>query len=414
MKEAADLFSDLKLSDSQKKIINTAGKVGRDKIAPRAAQIDREACNPLENYDDLRESGIHRMCVPERFGGLGHDYATYMMVSSELGRHCGATALSFNMHASTTLWIGDMLDGLDLSPEQQAEMESLRTLHYKRIVEEGALYAQTFSEGNLAAAGKSPFGTTAKKVEGGWILNGRKIFASLSGAATHYGILCTEEKPELSALDTMYIAVPTDSSGFSISGEWDPLGMRGTVSRNLLMKDVFVPDNAQLMPRGTYHLAAKNIPHMFMTLSATYVGIAQGAYDFTVQYLRGENPEAQGSKTRQHPAKQYAVAEMFIKLEQIRALFIRSIHEIKVNPGKSARLRAYTSQYTTMEGAVDICRLAIRTCGGRSMLKTFPLERMYRDARCGSLMFPWTAEACLDRLGRETLYEKGERDLENN
>ena len=414
MKEAADLFSDLKLSDSQKKIINTAGKVGRENIAPRAAQIDREACNPLENYDDLRESGIHRMCVPQRFGGLGHDYATYMMVSSELGRHCGATALSFNMHASTTLWIGDMLDGLDLSPEQQAEMESLRTLHYKRIVEDGALYAQTFSEGNLAAAGKSPFGTTAKKVEGGWILNGRKIFASLSGAATHYGILCTEEKPELSALDTMYIAVPTDSSGFSISGEWDPLGMRGTVSRNLLMKDVFVPDNAQLMPRGTYHLAAKNIPHMFMTLSATYVGIAQGAYDFTVQYLRGENPEAQGSKTRQHPAKQYAVAEMFIKLEQIRALFIRSIHEIKVNPGKSARLRAYTSQYTTMEGAVDICRLAIRTCGGRSMLKTFPLERMYRDARCGSLMFPWTAEACLDRLGRETLYEKGERDLENN
>ena len=414
MKEAADLFSDLKLSDSQKKIINTAGKVGRDKIAPRAAQIDREACNPLENYDDLRESGIHRMCVPKRFGGLGHDYATYMMVSSELGRHCGATALSFNMHASTTLWIGDMLDGLDLSPEQQAEMESLRTLHYKRIVEDGALYAQTFSEGNLAAAGKSPFGTTAKKVEGGWILNGRKIFASLSGAATHYGILCTEEKPELSALDTMYIAVPTDSSGFSISGEWDPLGMRGTVSRNLLMKDVFVPDDAQLMPRGTYHLAAKNIPHMFMTLSATYVGIAQGAYDFTVQYLRGENPEALGSKSRQHPAKQYAVAEMYIKLEQIRALFIRSIHEIKVNPGKSARLRAYTSQYTTMEGAVDICRLAIRTCGGRSMLKTFPLERMYRDARCGSLMFPWTAEACLDRLGRETLYEKGERDLENN
>jgi len=343
MKEAADLFSDLKLSDSQKKIINTAGKVGRENIAPRAAQIDREACNPLENYDDLRESGIHRMCVPQRFGGLGHDYATYMMVSSELGRHCGATALSFNMHASTTLWIGDMLDGLDLSPEQQAEMESLRTLHYKRIVEDGALYAQTFSEGNLAAAGKSPFGTTAKKVEGGWLLNGRKIFASLSGAATHYGILCTEEKPELSALDTMYIAVPTDSSGFSISGEWDPLGMRGTVSRNLLMKDVFVPDNAQLMPRGTYHLAAKNIPHMFMTLSATYVGIAQGAYDFTVQYLRGENPEAQGSKTRQHPAKQYAVAEMFIKLEQIRALFIRSIHEIKVNPGKSARLRAYTS-----------------------------------------------------------------------
>tara|TARA_B100001964_G_C14169740_1_gene570880 strand:- start:821 stop:1354 length:534 start_codon:yes stop_codon:yes gene_type:complete len=176
------------------------------------------------------------------------------------------------------------------------------------------------------------------------------------------------------------------------------------------MKDVFVPDSEQLMPRGTYHLAALNIPHMFLTLSATYVGIAQGAYDFTVQYLRGEYSEAPGSKSRQHPSKQHTVAEMFIKLEQIRALFTRSIHEIKVNPEKSARQRAYASQFTTMEGAVDICRLAIRTCGGRSMLKTFPLERMYRDARCGSLMFPWTAETCLDRLGRETLYEKGESD----
>ena len=167
---------------------------------------------------------------------------------------------------------------------------------------------------------------------------------------------------------------------------------------------------AENIPGIVISQAARNIPHMFLTLSATYVGIAQGAYDFTVQYLRGEIPGAQGSKSRQHSAKQYTVAEMFIKLEQIRALFIRSIHEIMVNPEKPARLRAYASQFTTMEGAVDICRLAVRTCGGRSMLKTYPLERMYCDSRCGSLMFPWTAEACLDRLGRETLYEKGETD----
>jgi len=63
-----------------------------------------------------------------------------------------------------------------------------------------------------------------------------------------------------------------------------------------------------------------------------------------------------------------------------------------------------------MEGVVDICRLAIRTCGGRSMLKSLPLERMYRDARCGSLMFPWSAEICLERLGREALYRPGESD----
>jgi alkylation response protein AidB-like acyl-CoA dehydrogenase len=63
-----------------------------------------------------------------------------------------------------------------------------------------------------------------------------------------------------------------------------------------------------------------------------------------------------------------------------------------------------------MENASAICTLALRTCGGQAMLKSLPLERMYRDARCGSLMLPWTAELCLDRLGRECLYAGAESD----
>jgi alkylation response protein AidB-like acyl-CoA dehydrogenase len=101
---------------------------------------------------------------------------------------------------------------------------------------------------------------------------------------------------------------------------------------------------------------------------------------------------------------------MFIKLEQTRNLFLRAIEDAKVDPSKSTRLRAYAAQYTIMENAQDIARLAIRTCGGQSMLKSLPLERLYRDARCGSLMLPWTAELCMDRIGREALYEPGEKD----
>ena len=122
-------------------------------------------------------------------------------------------------------------------------------------------------EGSAAAAGKAPFGTTARKVEGGWLVNGRKIFASLSGAADYYGVLCTEdkgdEKPD--ARDTLYLAVPATSEGFSISGDWNPLGMRGTVSRNLLFKDVFVSDDEQLMPRGVYFKGAQTWPAMFFS-----------------------------------------------------------------------------------------------------------------------------------------------------
>ena len=162
------------------------------------------------------------------------------------------------------------------------------------------------------------------------------------------------------------------------------------------------------LPEGGWETLAA-APAIIMG-SPTYMGIAQAAYDFTVAYLRGEIPGTGPVKRRQFATKQIAVAEMFVKLEQTRNLFLRAIEDAKIDPPKSSRLRAYAAQYTIMENAQDIARLAIRTCGGQSMLKSLPLERLYRDARCGSLMLPWTAELCLDRLGRETLYEAGEKD----
>jgi len=394
----------------QEELIALANRLGREKFAPRAAKYDREATFPFENYDDMRKAGLLRLCVPEAYGGQGADFETYCLVSAEIGRWCGATALTFNMHACSALWTGPLADDLEMAAAERTELETLRKEHFRRVVEDGAIYAQPFSEGSAAAAGKAPFGTIAAKVEGGWLINGKKIFASLSGAADYYGVLCTEDKPERSMRDTLYIAVPKDAQGLTVVGDWDPLGMRGTVSRTLVMKDVFVPDNAQLMPRGLYFKAALSWPHMFLTLSPTYMGIAQAAYDFTVQYLRGEVPGQPPVKRRMYPTKQIAVADMYIKLQQTRALFERTIAEAKVNPSKEERLRCYATQYTIMENANEICRLAIRTCGGQSMLKSLPLERMYRDSRCGSLMLPWTAELCLDRLGRETLYEAGESD----
>ncbi|MCA3246804.1 MAG: acyl-CoA dehydrogenase family protein [Azospirillum sp.] len=394
----------------QDSILALVGRLGREKFAPRAAKYDREASFPFENYADMREAGVLGLCVPTRFGGMGADFETYCLAAAEMGRWCGATALTFNMHACSALWTGPLADDLEMERHERDELERLRAGHYKRIVEKGAIYAQPFSEGSAAAAGKIPFGTLATKTDGGWLVSGKKIFASLSGAANYYGVLCTEDRPEKSRRDTLYMAIPADAPGVSIVGEWDPLGMRGTVSRTLIMKDVFVADDAQLLPRGLYFKAASAWPHMFMTLSPTYMGIAQAAYDFTVRYLRGETPGEPPVKRRMYPTKQIAVAEMYVKLQQTRALFERTVREARANPTKAERLNAYAAQYTIMENANDLCRLAIRTCGGQSMLRTLPLERLYRDSRCGSLMLPWTAELCLDRLGREALYEPGESD----
>jgi len=73
-------------------------------------------------------------------------------------------------------------------------------------------------------------------------------------------------------------------------------------------------------------------------------------------------------------------------------------------------MRVYAAQYAVMEGVQELAALAIRTCGGQSMLRSLHLERLYRDSRCGSLMLPWTAELCVDMLGKGALYQSGERD----
>ena len=403
---------DLPFTAQQRSLLGLAHELGATKFAARASQWDEAASFPFANFEDLRSSGLLALCVPKADGGGGADYATYMMVAAEIGRFCGATALTWNMHISSTLWTGVLADGIAMSEAQRREHVARRSLHFARVVSDGAIYAQPFSEGSAAAAGRAPFGTTARKVEGGWRVSGRKIFASLSGAADYYGILCTEDKGDdkPDARDTLYLAVPAKSEGVVVSGDWNPLGMRGTVSRNLAFTDVFVGDEEQLMPRGVYHLGAQTWPAMFFTLAPTYLGIANAACDFTLSYLRGEVPGEPPVKRRMYPTKQIAVAQMRIQLENLKSIFVRAIQEARPHSSHDQRMRLYAAQYTVMEGANDIARLAIRTCGGQSMMKHLPLERLYRDSRCGALMLPWTAELVLDRMGRETLYRPGETD----
>ena len=411
---AAPIFAPdaFRLTPLQAELIDKARRFGRRVLAPRASRYDREASFPIENFRDMHAEGWLAICIPRAEGGLGADFATYCFAAAEFGRYCGATALSWNMHVCSTLLSGAFADDLPMSDSDRVEHNKRRRRHYRRILDEGAIYAQPFSEGGAATAGVVAFGTEARPVEGGFIVNGKKIFASLSGAADYYGVLCTEMAEGAEALrrNTLYLAVPADARGVSVVGDWDPLGMRGTVSRTLLLQDVFVSRNEMLMPHGVYYEAATRWPHIFLTLSPTYMGLAQAAYDFTIQYLRGEMPGTPPVKRRMYPTKQIAVAEMHVMLEQTKTLWFQAIGEARPNPSKEQVLRAYAAQYTVMENANAIAARALRTCGGQAMLKSLALERIYRDSRCGSLMLPWTAEICLDRVGHEALYEPGEKD----
>src|SRR5215207_5526825 len=270
-----------RLNDDEAALIAQARRFGARVLAPRAAQHDRDATFPIDNFRDMHPEGLLGICVPKEHGGAGASFRTYCLAAAELGRYCGATALSWNMHVCSTLWTGALADDLEMSAGERAEHNKRRPQHYRRIVENGAIYSQPFSEGGAAAAGAAAFGTEAKPVDGGFLVSGKKIFASLSGAADYYGVLCTErgEGEAASRRNTLYLAIPANASGVQVVGDWDPLGMRATVSRTLLFNDVFVPDDEMLMPHGVYFQAATRWPHMFLTLTPTYMGLAQAAYD---------------------------------------------------------------------------------------------------------------------------------------
>ncbi len=410
MKPVADMFS--AMTPEQRRLVHAIRALASENFPARAQRNDAEMRFPFENYADLRGAGFLALNIPKRFGGMGAGLMDYVLFSAELARWCGATALTFNMHAATMMWSDFIVADLPVSDAERRAHDRRRAALYEKVVKDGAIFAQPFSEPNsLAAAGKAPFGTSARRAEGGWLVSGNKHFASLAGGAHYFGVVCTEDKPgqAADAKDTMLLAVPAKAAGVRIHGSWDVVGMRATNSRSIEFKDAFVPEDNLVMPRGAYHEAARNWPHMFTTLSPSYLGIGQAAFDFTIAYLRGEAPGAPPAGSARHsPAKQVAIAEMRLKLEQAKALFWRTMSEARVNPDKDERLRAYASQYTVMEYANDICRLAIRVCGGRSIFKTYPLERLYRDSRCGALMLPWTAEICLERLGRESLFEDDE------
>src|SRR5256714_987972 len=227
---APDAF---RLGDEEAALIDKARRFGARVLAPRAAQHDRDATFPIENFRDMHPEGLLRICVPTQHGGLGASFRTYCLAAAELGRYCGATALSWNMHVCSTLWTGALADDLEMTAAERTEHNQRRVPHYRRILQDGAIYSQPFSEGGAAAAGVVAFGTEAKPVDGGFVVNGKKIFASLSGAADYYGVLCTErgEGAGASRRNTIYLAVPAAAARVSGGGGLGSLGKRGTGAR---------------------------------------------------------------------------------------------------------------------------------------------------------------------------------------
>jgi alkylation response protein AidB-like acyl-CoA dehydrogenase len=388
---------DMQPSPRQQELMARARDLAVQRFAPRAAGYDLEASFPFEDYADLYAAGLLALCIPERYGGLGADFETYCLVSEQIAQGNASTALTYNMHALTMLMMGVLADDFEMPPDVRERHEELRARRYREVIEHGVFYGQPHSErveagdADQLSVGGRRFGTRAERVDGGYLVNGRKFFVSLSGAAQYYAT------PALLVADgpwedrTLYLSIPADTPGLTVTGEWDPLGMRATVSRDLELKDVWVPADADILPPGIFGKLYQRRPHFFLGFSATFLGLMQAAYNFTIAYLTGQvsgSSDLQGDA----PARGYALAEMLFTIEAARALFYRAISEDQVDPPVAVIQRARAAHVTIQRSVVDVTAEAIRICGGRALHKRYPLERYYRDARASALMRPWTQD----------------------
>src|SRR6476660_10001191 len=169
----------LQPSTRQRDLIALARRLARECFAPRAERHDREASFPFDDYADLRSEGLLGLCVPERYGGLGAEFETYCLVAEQIAQGNASTALTFNMHCLTMLMMGPIADNMAMPPAARERHEQLRAVKFREVVENGAFYGQPHSEpveqgqtDTQLSVGGRRFGTTAQKVDGGYVING--------------------------------------------------------------------------------------------------------------------------------------------------------------------------------------------------------------------------------------------------
>ena len=209
---ARDL-QDRRMTVDREELVNRVRAMG-PVLAERAVRYDREASFPFENFADFRSARAPGACAcRSATAGSAPSYADYVRVSEEIGRYCGATALTFNMHNATMLWCGEVADALTMSDDERA----LARAHPHRDVprRRRATAGSTASRSRRASPPGATAGvaTRAVPVDGGWRVTGRKIFASLSGAANFYNVIC-----QVPGEDTIrFLGVPADADGVSSS-----------------------------------------------------------------------------------------------------------------------------------------------------------------------------------------------------
>ena len=383
---------DFALTPYQQRLQRQCRELAAD-FATRSATHDREASHPIENYERLRQEGFLALTIPEEMGGGGAGLLDHTVAYEALGAGCPSTALAFNMHASVVMPILD-------SPEVLAETKERLV---RLVVEERKLIAGNFSEPvTTSLVGARPIKTRARRVEGGWRVTGRKMFASMleAGDLVMVGASIEGRGPAAG----LVFLLPRTAEGRKVDANWDVLGMRATRSDSLILEDCWVPDSAVLYCSDDMSLLRSQIHWFWGTYTPVYLGVAQGAYDELRRVVAARKPEGYAQPLACHPDVRRQVAEMSAELEAARLITYRSAW-LYDSEGLTEKAVAafYRAKYVVGQAASRVTRTALTLGGAHGIFKPSRLEQLFRDGALGPL-HPPPVDFCLYNMG---LYELG-------
>jgi alkylation response protein AidB-like acyl-CoA dehydrogenase len=355
----------LELTEEQRLVIETAREFAWKELEPNVARWDEEEHFPRDAVMKLGELGFLGMMIPEVYGGSGLDTFTYILALEEISKVDPSLAVTMSVHNSLPT---SMI--LNHGTEEQKRRFLVPMARGQKI---GAFALTEPGSGSDAAS----LLCAARKVEGGYVLSGTKVFITNGGTADIF-IVFARTGGERGARGISSFIVESGSKGFIVGKKEKKMGLRASNTTELVFEDMFVPASNLLGAEGEgFVLAMKGLDNGRLGIAAQALGIAQRCLDESIRYARERHQF--GRPIGEFEAVQFHIATMATKIEAARSLLYRAA--ILKDGGAVVSKEASMAKLFASEVAMEAAIKAVQIHGGSGYMKDSPVERFFRDAK---------------------------------
>ena len=352
-------------NEEEQEILDMLHDYAVKEVAPRAHEIDEEEKFPMEARNGLAEMGMMGMYFPEEYGGAGLSYLSYIAVCEELAVHCATTSVVLSAHESLCSW-----------PIYKYGTEEQKQKYLVPLAKGEKIGAFGLTEPS-AGTDSSMQQTTAVLDGDEYVLNGTKMFTTNSGFADTFIVFALTDKSKGPKGMSAFI-VEREFEGLSVGPNIERMGIRAASNCEVIYENVKVPAENLLGKEGQgYKIAMTALGGGRIGIGAQSVGIAQGAIDETLKYVKERK---QGGKPiGKYQNTQFKLAEMQTKTDAARLMVWRAATEKDLH-GNYAPYAAMCKMFAS-ETANEVTRMAVQLFGGYGYCREYPVERAMRDAK---------------------------------